>query len=150
MAHAFGRYELLRPVGRGGMAEIWLGRRRGAGPMERRVVVKRILRESVRDPLLMQLFVSESEISMAMAHKNIVPTFDFGRVGDELFLVMEYVDGTNFGSALAKAKKLDLAPDLPLVCHIIFEACQALDYAHRYRDHSGNCLLYTSPSPRDS
>lgn len=149
MAHAFGRYELLRPVGRGGMAEIWLGRRRGAGPMERHVVVKRILRERVRDPLLMQLFVSESEISMAMAHKNIVPTFDFGRVGDELFLVMEYVDGTNFGSALSKAKKLDLAPDLPLVCHIIFEACQALDYAHRYRDHSGKdqCFAHRDMSP---
>ncbi len=119
------------------MAEVWLGRRRGAGPMEKRVVIKRILRNRIRDPLMMKLFVSEAEISMALAHKNIVPTFDFGRVGDELFIVMEYVDGTNLAMALSRASELSAPLEPALVCHILFEACQALDFAHRYRDHSG-------------
>ncbi len=131
------------------MAEVWLGHRRGAGPMEKRIVVKRILRDRVRDPHSMQLFIREAEISMALAHKNIVPTFDFGRAGDELFLVMEYVEGTNLGLALTKAQHLNIPPDPTLGCHIVFEACQALDYAHRYRDHTGTeqCIAHRDVSP---
>lgn len=116
---------------------MWLARHRGAGGVEKRVVVKRILRERIRDPRFLDLFVSEAQISMALAHKNIVPTFDFGRVGDELFLVMEYVEGTNLAMAMREAKRKNLPPSAPLVCHIAFEACQALEYAHGYKDDDG-------------
>lgn len=119
------------------MAEVWLGRRRGAGGVEKRVVIKRILRERVKDPRFLGLFVSEAQISMSLAHKNIVPMFDFGRVDDELFLVMEYIDGPSWASAMAAAKRKELPPHTSLVCHIMFEACLALDYAHCYRNDEG-------------
>ena len=132
-----GRYELLRPIGRGGMAEVWLARHRGAGGVEKRVVLKRILRERIRDPRFLDLFVGEAQISMALTHKNIVPTFDFGRVGDELFLVMEYIEGTNLALAMREAQRQNARPRAPLLCHIAFEACQALEYAHGYKDSEG-------------
>lgn len=119
------------------MAEIWLARHRGAGGVEKRLVVKRILQERTRDPRFLDLFVSEAKISMALTHKNIVPTFDFGRVGDELFLVMEYIEGTNLALAMGEAKRRSLPPSAPLVCHIAFEVCQALEYAHGYNDDDG-------------
>lgn len=137
MSRQLGRYELLRPIGRGGMAEIWLGRRRGAGGIEKRVVIKRILRERVKDPRFLELFVREAQISMTLAHKNIVPMFDFGRIDDELFLVMEFIDGPNWATAMAEARKREERPDPALISHIMFEACQALDYAHGYRNDAG-------------
>ena len=122
-----GRYELLFPIGRGGMAEVFLARRRGPGGVEKRLVVKRIRRERSRDPRFVEMFVGEARLSMSLSHKNVVPVFDFGRAGDELFLVMEYVEGANLGAALA-ADGVPLEP--ALVAFVGIEACQALDYAH--------------------
>lgn len=119
------------------MAEVWLARHRGAGGIQKRVVVKRILRERSSDPRFLDLFVSEAQISMALTHKNVVPTFDFGRVGDEFFLVMEYIEGTNLALAMRAAKQKDLRPSPQLLCHIAFEACQALEYAHGFTDSDG-------------
>lgn len=137
MAQYLGRYELLRPIGRGGMAEVWLAKRRGAGGIEKQVVIKRILRERVRDPRFLDMFVHEARISMSLAHKNIVPMFDFGRVDDELFLVMEFIDGPSLALALDCARRHSRPPSSILVAHIIFEACQALSFAHRYKDSEG-------------
>src|SRR5690349_3086592 len=102
MSHTLGRYELLRPLARGGMAEVYLARRRVAG-VEKRLVIKRIRPERAGDPRLLALFVREARLSMALAHQNIVPVFDFGRVRDELFLAMEHIDGLDLGVALRRA-----------------------------------------------
>src|SRR5690606_35493156 len=75
--------------------------------------------------------------SMSLSHKNIVPIFDFGRVGDELFLVMDYVDGPNLAMALSAARERDAMPSAILSSHIVFEACQALGYAHDYKNDLG-------------
>ncbi len=104
MARKLGRYELLRPLGRGGMAEVFLARRRGPGGVEKRLVVKRIRRERAKDPRFVSMFVREAQVSMSLAHKNIVPMFDFGRAGNELFLVMEYVKGLDLGLATTEVE----------------------------------------------
>jgi len=119
------------------MAEVFLARRRGPGGVEKQLVVKRIAREKSRDPRFGQLFVDEARLSMSLAHKNIVPVFDFGRAGDELFLVMEFVDGIDLGIALRRSRELSLPPSPILVAFIGLEAAQALDYAHTKVDPSG-------------
>jgi len=119
------------------MAEVFLARRRGPGGVEKQLVVKRIAREKSRDPRFGQLFVDEARLSMSLAHKNIVPVFDFGRAGDELFLVMEFVDGIDLGIALRRSRELSLPPSPILVAYIGLEAAQALDYAHTKVDPSG-------------
>jgi serine/threonine protein kinase len=145
MARMVGRYELLSPLGKGGMAEVFLARRRGPGGVEKRLVVKRIRRERARDPRFLKLFVQEARLSMSLAHKNIVPMFDFGRAGDELFLVMEYVDGHDLGAVLERAKHRGTAMAPVLAAYVAMEACQALDYAHR-SDHS---LVHRDVTPRN-
>src|SRR5205814_4675124 len=81
VTRALGRYELVRPLARGGMAEVFLARRRAAG-VEKWLVVKRIRAERAADPRFLDLFVREARLSMSLAHQNIVPVFDFGRIDD--------------------------------------------------------------------
>jgi tRNA A-37 threonylcarbamoyl transferase component Bud32 len=113
------------------MAELFLARRRAPGGVEKRVVIKRIRRERAGDARFAALFVREARLSMSLSHKNIVPVFDFGRAGDELFLVMEYVEGVDLASALARVRERGLRVDPVLVAYIGLEACQALEYAHQ-------------------
>src|SRR5919197_3265511 len=126
-----GRYELLRPLARGGMAELFLARRRAPGGVDKRMVIKRIRRERTHDARFAAMFVREARLSMSLAHKNIVPVFDFGRAGDELFLVMEYVDGVALAAALARAVERGIPPAPVVVAFIGLEACQALEYAQQ-------------------
>ena len=97
-----GRYELLRLLGRGGMADVYLARRRVAG-LEKRLVIKRVRPQKAGDTTFLDLFVREARLSMTLNHQNIVPVFDFGRVGEAAFLAMEFVEGRDLGATLRKA-----------------------------------------------
>src|SRR3954465_11952072 len=127
MPRALGRYELLRPLARGGMAEVYLARRRAAG-IEKWLVVKRMRPERSGDPRFLDMFVREAQLSMSLVHQNIVPVFDFGRIGDDVFLAMEYIDGKDLGSTLAKQRGAGLPP--LLAAFVAHECCEALAYAH--------------------
>src|SRR5260370_7022482 len=112
MSRALGRYELVRPLARGGMAEVYLARRRAAG-VEKWLVVKRMRPERSRDVRFLDLFVREARLSMSLAHQNIVPVFDFGRIDDQVFLAMERVEGNDLGSSLGRAGHDHPMPTLP-------------------------------------
>src|SRR5688572_12920710 len=105
MSRALGRYELLRPLARGGMAEVFLARRRAAG-VEKVLVIKRIRPERAADAGFLELFIKEARLSMSLAHQNIVPVFDFGRVDDQVYIAMERVEGKDLGSTLARGAKV--------------------------------------------
>src|ERR1044071_9423654 len=126
MARALGRYELLRPLARGGMDEVYLARRRAAG-IEKWLVVKRMRPERSGDPRFLDLFMREARLSMSLAHQNIVPVLDFGRIDDQAFLSLYRLEGKGLGSSLGRA-----GAELPplLAAFIAAECCKALDYAH--------------------
>jgi hypothetical protein len=148
MSRALGRYELLRPLARGGMAEVFLARRRAAG-VEKLLVVKRIRPERAGDVRALDLFVREARLSMSLTHQNIVPVFDFGRIDDQVFLAMERVEGKDFGSSLARAAAHPLPP--LLAAYIAEECCRALDYAHHRKSPEGAPLgiVHRDVTPRN-
>ncbi len=146
-ATVLGRYELLRLLGRGGMADIYLARRVVAG-LEKRLVIKRVRPERAGDTTFLELFVREARLSMTLNHQNIVPVFDFGRVGDAAFLAMEHVEGRDLGETLRRAS----APLSPLLAAFIAaECCQALDHAHRRCAPDGTPLgvVHRDVTPRN-
>lgn len=147
MSRALGRYELLRPLARGGMGEVYLARRRAAG-VEKWLVVKRMRPERAGDTRFLDLFMREARLSMSLAHQNIVPVFDFGRIDDQVFLAMERVEGKDLGSTIAKAGKG--MPPL-LAAFIAAECCQALDYAHHRKGPDGTDLgiVHRDVTPRN-
>ena len=148
MSRALGRYELLRPLARGGMAEVYLARRKAAG-VEKWLVVKRIRAQLSGDVRFLDLFVREARLSMSLTHQNIVPVFDFGRIDDQVFLAMERVEGKDLGSSLARAGDRRLPP--LVAAFIAAECCQALDYAHRRKSPEGAALgiVHRDVTPRN-
>jgi serine/threonine protein kinase len=150
VARTLGPYELLRPLAQGGMAEVFLARRVSGG-VEKRLVIKRIRRERASDPRFVAMFVEEARLSMALVHRNIVPVFDFGRAGDELFLAMELVDGPDLDAMLRHAREHGTRLDPMLVAYIALEACQALEHAHHARaaDGTPRPLVHRDVTPRN-
>lgn len=150
MPPAMGRYELFRRLGRGGMAEVFLARRRAAG-VEKWLVVKRLRPERVGDVRFLELFVREARLSMSLAHQNIVPVFDFGRSDDQVFIAMERVEGKDLGSTLKRATQLGIAMPEVLVAFVAAECCQALAYAHDRRSPEGSPLgiVHRDVTPRN-
>jgi tRNA A-37 threonylcarbamoyl transferase component Bud32 len=148
MARTLGRYELLRPLARGGMADVYLARRRSAG-IEKWLVVKRMRPETSGDPRFLDLFVREARLSMSLVHQNIVPVFDFGRIDEQVFLAMERVEGKDLGSSLARSASRRLPP--LLAAFIAAECCQALDYAHQRKGPDGIALgiVHRDVTPRN-
>src|SRR5690606_130651 len=140
-------YELLRPLARGGMGEVYLARRRTAG-VEKWLVVKRMRPERSGDTRFLDLFMREAKLPMSLAHPNIAPVFNFGRIDDQVFLAMERVEGKDLGSSLQKA-----GAGMPalLAAFIAAECLQALDYAHRRKGPDGTELgiVHRDVTPRN-
>ncbi len=151
MPSAVGRYELVRAIGRGGMAEVFLARRRGAAGIAKRLVVKRMRQELLSDPRLAELFLREARVATQLSHKNIVTVFDVGRDPEGLFLAMEYVEGPDLAAAMAGARERGLRFDPLIAAHIASEVAAGLDHAHRARDERGAALglVHRDITPRN-
>ena len=93
LAGRFGKYQLVRRLGSGGMAEVWLAREALPGALPRSVVVKRILPSLASETDLVQLFASEARLSARLDHPNIVRVYESGQLGDQCYLTMEYIRG---------------------------------------------------------
>src|SRR5262245_23648503 len=85
-----GRYELLRLLAVGGMAEIYLARVRGPEGFEKQVVVKRMLPQHTTNPKLVAMFLQEARIVARLRHSNIVQVFDVGMADGDYFFAMEF------------------------------------------------------------
>ncbi|HLK88884.1 MAG TPA: hypothetical protein VKZ18_03265, partial [Polyangia bacterium] len=82
----FGRYLLLDMLGEGGMAQVYTAVTFGAEGFRRTFVVKRLRAELSRDPAVVAQFIDEAKLGSTLVHSNVIPVFDFGKVGDEYYL----------------------------------------------------------------
>jgi hypothetical protein len=132
-----GRYVLVNRLGGGGMAEVHLALAVGERGFRRPCVVKRLRPELVANPTAVAQFTDEATLASSLVHANIVPIFDFTRVGNEYLLVEEYVVGRDLGRLVRRATTQGKTLPPSIVAHIGVEALKALDYAHAKRDHDG-------------
>ncbi len=147
----FGRYRLTRLIATGGMAQIYLAKSFGAEGFVKRLVIKRLDPQLARSPYFTRLFVSEAKLLVTLNHGNIVPVFDFGRVGDDLFIAMEYVHGASLADLALGARGTGQRVDVPLAAYITAEICKGLDYAHRKLDEQGRPagIIHRDIKPRN-
>ena len=136
----FGKYHLLERLGRGGMAEVWKAKALGPMGYARKLVVKRILPELACDEEFVRMFVEEARLSASLNHRNIVQVYEFGEVGGEYYLAMEWVHGRDLNTLLRTMKDRDAAPPVELAAYVAREVCRALAYAHALTDEDGRPL----------
>ncbi len=136
-----GRYEILAPLGRGGMAEVFLAQSEPTPGAIKRVVLKRILPEHSGHAEFRSMFLSEARLTTRLSHGNVVQVFDAGEVDGDLFIVMEFVDGVTLDRLCQRLHELK-CPGLPpeLAALILIEVLKGLHHAHTRLDEHGRPL----------
>ncbi len=142
-----GNYQLLSPLGRGGMAEVWLAER-ADGEFDSRAALK-LIRPDLGSEAIVSGFLRERRILARLAHPGIARLLDGGRSrAGEPYFVLEHVDGTPI-TDWCIARGLSLEERLRLM----IEVCEAVDHAHRslvvHRDlKPSNVLVDGSGHPK--
>jgi tRNA A-37 threonylcarbamoyl transferase component Bud32 len=127
----FGRYRLLRRLDGGGMADIYTAVLEGAEGFQRTFVIKRLRPELTRSRNAVEQFIDEARLGSVLAHPNIVPVFDFGKVGDEYFMAEELVVGRDISRLLQRHLEMNSRPLAErFMLYIAHEVLEALGYAH--------------------
>jgi serine/threonine-protein kinase len=118
------RYNLEERLGSGGMAVVY----RARDLMLERYVAIKILRENYSDdPSFQERFRQEAKAAANLSHPNIVTVHDFGFDRGRLFIIMEYIPGTNLKSILQRRGRMPVDEAVMLMS----QACAGVGYAHR-------------------
>jgi serine/threonine-protein kinase len=119
-----GRYEILRRIGSGGMAYVLRARDIN---LQREVAIKVMRTNLVEKPGFQARFLQEARSAANLSHPNIVTVHDFGKDGSRLFIVMEYVEGTDLKTMVDRQGPLSVNETLALMIQV----CAGVGYAHR-------------------
>src|SRR5215831_6096270 len=87
------RIDLIAPIGRGGMAEVYLVSLQSASGVTKLAALKRIWPELACDPDFVAMFLDEAKLAVRLNHPNVVQTYEVFWQGDQLTLAMEYLEG---------------------------------------------------------
>jgi serine/threonine protein kinase len=145
----FGRYQLVERLALGGMAELFVATSPGEHGFQKKVVIKRLLPQLVGDATYNAMFIDEAKLTARLVHPKIAQTFELGKVEDQLYIAMEYVDGIDVLALLREfaAKRRRVQPQL--AAWIAHEVLDALDYAHNLigDDHARLGVVHRDISP---
>jgi serine/threonine protein kinase len=133
--HKFGRYIIVDPIAVGGMAEIYRARLAAAkeGP-DRVIVIKKVIANLSQNSEFLQMFEEEIKITVGLTHPNIIQIYDYGKVDDQYFMAMEYVEGKNLRQFVKRLADMKSMFSIDMSSHIISQVCHALAHAHAYKD----------------
>ena len=118
-----GRYQVLRGIGEGGMATVYLAR----DIRHDRDVALKVLRPELAAVIGVDRFLAEIKLTANLQHPHILPLFDSGSVGGAVYYVMPFIQGETLRGRIDREKQLPIADAV----RIAREVASALDYAHR-------------------
>jgi serine/threonine protein kinase len=134
-----GKYKLLGQIGKGGMSHVYLAEH---VLMERRVAIKVLPRQRVKDRSYLSRFQLEARAAARLDDVNIVRVFDIDNEGDTHYIVMEYVEGRDLHQTVSQNGPLPFVTAVRYVAQV----ATGLQHAHEmglvHRDiKPANCLL---------
>lgn len=119
------RYFLRQHVGSGGMADVYAA---WDNLRSTNLAVKVLRRDLAQNPRFFDMFAKEADLLRKLEHPNIARLYEFEREGENVFIVMDWVEGTNLRQAITKRKK---PYSLEEVSYILKPVTSALHYAHQ-------------------
>ena len=140
MGTPFGRYELIRKIAAGGMAEIYLARQWGEAGFFRDVVIKRLFKNLAEHGSTLRMFQTEAQLLAHLNHPNIPQCIELGVVDSSWFMAMEYVDGWTIADVWRASARQGAMMPLPVTIGAIMQVCEALQHAHEAKDRAGRPL----------
>ncbi|WP_437666141.1 serine/threonine-protein kinase [Sorangium sp. So ce1182] len=144
--------EIQRRLGAGGMAEVFLAKKRGAEGTYKLLVVKRILPAHGSSRRFRAMFVEEAHLATRLNHPNIVQVYEFSDHGEDgLLLSMEYVEGFDLGKLMRAAQQKESRIPPLVSAFIVSEAAKGLHYAHERKDEGGMplAIVHRDVSPQN-
>ncbi len=148
---SFGNYIMLERIAVGGMAEVWKAKMKGVEGFEKIVAIKKILPHLTDSAEFVTMFIDEAKLAAQLNHNNIIHIYDLGKIGNDYFIAMEYIDGKDLRTIMNRAKKTGKPFPLGLAVLIAARLASALDYAHRKKDIHGRelGLVHRDVSPQN-
>ncbi len=126
-----GRYELIRRIASGGMAELYLARTSGISGFEKIVALKRILPQYASQDDFVQMFLDEARLTATIQHNNVAQVYDIGSCDDGLFFTMEYVHGADLRTVLHTLWRQERVMPLAHALTVGIGAAAGLHAAHQ-------------------
>jgi len=127
-----GRYEVISPLGAGGMAEIYLARVRGIEGFEKQVALKRLRPELATGREYQTMFLDEARMLAPLSHANIVNAHELAFDGETYLYAMEYVPGMDVRSLVRMCQVRGTSLPESHALRIVVEACAGLHAAHEH------------------
>ncbi|HEX7664755.1 MAG TPA: serine/threonine-protein kinase, partial [Polyangiaceae bacterium] len=128
-----GRYELLVPVAKGGMARVWAARQHGQRGFTKLVAIKTILPHLAREAEFESMFLDEARIASLVHHPNVCEIYELGDDAGVLYLAMEWVSGDSLMHVMRGRGRVE-AIDLRLAARIVADGAAGLHAAHELKD----------------
>jgi serine/threonine-protein kinase len=144
LPRAFGNYQLLSEIGRGGMGVVYKARQED---LDRVVAVKMILSSHLASAEQVRRFQAEARSAAKLRHSHIVPIHEVGQCNGQDYFTMEYIEGQSLAQSIAQGPI-----DVPTAVRIVSAIARAVDYLHRqgivHRDlKPSNILLDAQGEP---
>jgi len=119
------RLDELQCIAKGGMSYIYRGRQRS---LDRYIVVKKLREELQHNPEMIERFRREAKALASVLHQNIAHVYDFVDSGNESYILMEYIQGTDLSTIIEKMGHLP--PDIAAA--IMLGICKGVSYIHAH------------------
>jgi serine/threonine protein kinase/tetratricopeptide (TPR) repeat protein len=145
-------FEIVRRLGAGGMAEVFLAKKRGAEGTYKLLVLKRILPAYGSSRRFRSMFAEEAQLATRLNHPNIVQVYDFQDYGEEgQLLSMEFVEGPDLKRLVRVAQAQNRRIPPFVAAYTVAEVAKGLHYAHERKDEAGRPLdiVHRDVSPQN-
>jgi len=136
----FGNFRVLRRLGHGAMAEVYLAEQQ---QLQRRVALKVLRPELAGDHVYLQRFLREAQAAASLVHANIVQIYEVGHVGAYHYIAQEYVEGLNLREWIGRSGPPDLLHALSIMRQAAAALAKAAEQGIVHRDIKPENIMLT-------
>ncbi len=125
-----GRWEVIRRLGSGGMADVYLAQSKGEAGFEKLVAIKVMHAHLARNERAVEHFLDEARLAARIHHPNVVAIQDLGKIGNDYVIVMDFIEGVDLERLLASSRIGNRPIPVDVGLGILCRICDGLNAAH--------------------